>query len=225
MTAPMPPLDVVDEDLHRRGRPPPQLIVAEAGQGAVAPDGQQELVLRRREPGLTEEVEGEGPAGKVGLGVGDDAQPGCRVQQPRDTCGLVDQVALRARLIAVAEMVLAELAGHITEGLEQLGDRDVARLVQTQSPPAEQVDHPTAAICPYKGLARFEPDDAAYFFGRERLVAELVTHLIGAGLLGVVGPSGSGKSSLVHAGLLPRLARQPSCERACCPVAIVGGSW
>ena len=61
-------------------------------------------------------------------------------------------------------------------------------------------------VCPYKGLGRYEADDAGFFFGRERLVAELVTHLVGAGLVGVVGPSGSGKSSLVRAGLLPALA-------------------
>ena len=52
--------------------------------------------------------------------------------------------------------------------------------------------------CPYKGLAAFERDDAEYFFGREGLVAELVAHLVGASLLAVVGPSGSGKSSVVQ---------------------------
>jgi WD40 repeat protein/DNA-binding SARP family transcriptional activator len=61
-------------------------------------------------------------------------------------------------------------------------------------------------ICPFKGLASFEADDAPYFFGRERLIAELVARLVGAPLLGVVGPSGSGKSSVVKAGLLPALA-------------------
>jgi hypothetical protein len=82
----------------------------------------------------------------------------------------------------------------------------VARLAAGQGPPdAEPEDGPAAAVCPYKGLARFEASDAAFFFGRERLVAELVTHLVGAGLVGVVGPSGSGKSSLVRAGLLPAL--------------------
>jgi WD40 repeat protein/DNA-binding SARP family transcriptional activator len=60
-------------------------------------------------------------------------------------------------------------------------------------------------VCPFKGLASFEPEDAAYFFGRERLVAELVARLVGAPLLAVVGPSGSGKSSVVKAGLLPAL--------------------
>ena len=61
-------------------------------------------------------------------------------------------------------------------------------------------------VCPFKGLASFDVADAPYFFGRERLVAELVARLVGAPLLGVVGPSGSGKSSVVRAGLLPALA-------------------
>ena len=61
-------------------------------------------------------------------------------------------------------------------------------------------------VCPYKGLATFEAEDAQYFFGRERLVAELVARLVGAPLLAVVGPSGSGKSSVVRAGLMPALA-------------------
>ena len=60
--------------------------------------------------------------------------------------------------------------------------------------------------CPYKGLAAFEESDAAYFYGRERLVGELAARTVGMGLLGVVGPSGSGKSSVVMAGLLPSLA-------------------
>ena len=60
--------------------------------------------------------------------------------------------------------------------------------------------------CPFKGLASFDVDDAEVFFGRERLVAELVARLVGAPLLGVVGPSGSGKSSALRAGLLAALA-------------------
>jgi WD40 repeat protein/class 3 adenylate cyclase len=60
-------------------------------------------------------------------------------------------------------------------------------------------------VCPYKGLAPFDEDDSAYFFGRERLVGELAARTVQAGLLGVVGASGSGKSSVVAAGLLPSL--------------------
>jgi WD40 repeat protein/DNA-binding SARP family transcriptional activator len=60
--------------------------------------------------------------------------------------------------------------------------------------------------CPFKGLASFDVEDAAVFFGRERLVADMVARLPGAPLMGVVGPSGSGKSSAMRAGLLAALA-------------------
>jgi WD40 repeat protein/class 3 adenylate cyclase len=59
--------------------------------------------------------------------------------------------------------------------------------------------------CPYKGLAPFDAGDSASFFGRERLVGELAARTVGVGLLGVVGASGSGKSSVIAAGLVPSL--------------------
>src|SRR5919107_3464722 len=71
------------------------------------------------------------------------------------------------------------------------------------------------ARSPYPGLVPFAPEDAAVFFGRQpetHRLAELLTPTLQHGpgrMVAVVGPSGSGKSSLVHAGLLPRLARQP----------------
>nr|WP_062339413.1 hypothetical protein [Herbidospora sakaeratensis] len=60
---------------------------------------------------------------------------------------------------------------------------------------------------PYPGLMPFDREHAAFFFGRERLVAELVARLAEAPLLAVFGASGSGKSSLLRAGLLPALER------------------
>ena len=60
--------------------------------------------------------------------------------------------------------------------------------------------------CPFKGLEPFDVGDADVYFGRERLVAEIVARVPGTSLLGVIGPSGSGKSSAVRAGLVPALA-------------------
>ena len=71
---------------------------------------------------------------------------------------------------------------------------------------SEEDGAPLPAVCPFLGLATFDRAHAEYFFGRERLVAELVARLVGSPLLAVVGPSGSGKSSAVRAGLLPALA-------------------
>ena len=62
---------------------------------------------------------------------------------------------------------------------------------------------PVAAACPYKGLAAYQIDDAQFFFGREVLIDDLVRRLQTHQVLTVGGPSGSGKSSLVRAGLIP----------------------
>ncbi len=61
------------------------------------------------------------------------------------------------------------------------------------------------SLPPYKGLRQFEEADAQWFFGRERLIATFVGHLAEHQWLTVVGASGSGKSSLVRAGLIPAL--------------------
>ena len=60
--------------------------------------------------------------------------------------------------------------------------------------------------CPWRGLAAYEVADAPWFAGRERLVAELAARIATARLVGVVGASGSGKSSAIKAGLLAALA-------------------
>jgi len=60
---------------------------------------------------------------------------------------------------------------------------------------------------PYQGLQYFGESDADRFFGRESLVARLVNRLATARFLAVIGASGSGKSSLVRAGVLPALRR------------------
>ena len=64
---------------------------------------------------------------------------------------------------------------------------------------------------PYKGLRAFGEADAPDFFGRDQLTSQLVARLRETGrghrLLAVVGPSGSGKSSAVRAGLIPAMRR------------------
>ena len=60
---------------------------------------------------------------------------------------------------------------------------------------------------PYKGLRAFQEIDADDFYGRDALVQILLSRLCETRFLAVVGPSGSGKSSLVKAGLLPALRR------------------
>jgi WD40 repeat protein len=58
---------------------------------------------------------------------------------------------------------------------------------------------------PYLGLAAFQERDAGFFFGREKLVEQLLGRLESASFVCVAGPSGSGKSSLVQAGVIHAL--------------------
>jgi WD40 repeat protein len=64
---------------------------------------------------------------------------------------------------------------------------------------------PFDGTCPYKGLDVFEEEDAELFFGRETLIEDLVGRVKDSRTVFVTGPSGSGKSSLVRAGLMPAL--------------------
>ena len=97
-------------------------------------------------------------------------------------------------------MSRGEIADSV-EGIQRLLEERRVNLAAREV----ELAAPGVAVCPYKGLAAFEAADAANFYGRERLVAELVARLAGARLLAVIGPSGSGKSSVVRAGLLPAL--------------------
>ncbi|MFG2795500.1 nSTAND1 domain-containing NTPase [Streptomyces pseudovenezuelae] len=87
------------------------------------------------------------------------------------------------------------------------------------------------APVPYRGLRAFEEDQAEWFFGRGELTSTLVGRLrvlagSGGGLLAVVGPSGSGKSSLLRAGLIPAvrggaLADDPEATAGARPVVLM----
>ncbi len=62
--------------------------------------------------------------------------------------------------------------------------------------------------CPYLGLSAFRESDAPFFFGQESFTQRLVAAAAARAMVAVIGPSGSGKSSVVHAGLLPQLGEQ-----------------
>ena len=79
-----------------------------------------------------------------------------------------------------------------------LGGKRVARLI----PPAHLAAALRAVTSPYRWLEHFSQRDAAYFFGRDDLIDELSEHLRKQRFLLLAGPSGSGKSSLLRAGLL-----------------------
>ena len=86
------------------------------------------------------------------------------------------------------------------EGLRE----DFAPLVTS---PADEPP-PTPGEPPYRGLQAFEVSDADQFFGRDDIVAELAERIRDARFLALIGASGSGKSSILRAGLIATLRRQ-----------------
>ncbi|WNZ46127.1 caspase family protein [Leptolyngbya boryana CZ1] len=59
--------------------------------------------------------------------------------------------------------------------------------------------------CPYQGLKSFDRETAKFFFGRDRIIRTLLQRLEQSAFIPVIGASGSGKSSVVRAGLIPKL--------------------
>ncbi|MDJ0840230.1 MAG: tetratricopeptide repeat protein [Acidobacteriota bacterium] len=72
-------------------------------------------------------------------------------------------------------------------------------------PPGRPDGAQTLGACPFRGLEAFREDDRHFFFGREAITQRLVDHMARFRFLAVLGASGSGKSSVVQAGLVPRL--------------------
>jgi WD40 repeat protein len=133
------------------------------------------------------------------------------LRQLRESAGRPSYRVLASRAHYSASMLSEAAAGLAVPSLAVTlayaescgGDRDEwekrwhRMRAELAAPPGE---HP-----PYLGLTPFEEGDAERFFGRGALTGELVERLSTTPLLAVFGASGSGKSSLLRAGLLPRL--------------------
>ena len=73
--------------------------------------------------------------------------------------------------------------------------------------PVEETEANDNLPCPYRGLFHFGPNDAEFFFGREVFITALAEATQKRAFIPILGASGSGKSSVVLAGLVPRLQK------------------
>jgi transcriptional regulator with XRE-family HTH domain len=101
------------------------------------------------------------------------------------------------------------LSARFVPALDIAGELDVVRRLLGLAAGVRREDAPAAGLPPFKGLLHFQEADAELFFGREALTAKLKSRvmaalaaLAGPRFLAVVGASGSGKSSVVRAGLI-----------------------
>jgi WD40 repeat protein/transcriptional regulator with XRE-family HTH domain len=195
-------------------------VATEGGPGAVGPrDDQPEPAAPPAAAGDPEQPDPRRIAGQPDFG--------------RELTLARQRAGLTVREVARAVGIPASTAGDYFAGrhlpppsqpgllariLRVCGETDPARLSEWASTlnrirrgPGRR---PSGTAAPYRGLASFQPGDAAWFFGREDLterLAGLATAAAPPGVpLAVVGPSGSGKSSLLRAGLIPSLPGQPA---------------
>ncbi|MEH2285121.1 MAG: caspase family protein [Nostoc sp.] len=103
------------------------------------------------------------------------------------------------------DFVSNELKGSVQEPIRMGWGRSITLVTypQLDIPRAEKVAFNQEN--PYRGLYAFESEQAQYFCGRDEAVRTLISRLAESRFLAVIGYSGSGKSSLVKAGLLPQL--------------------
>ena len=92
----------------------------------------------------------------------------------------------------------ADLRGGVPDGVE-----DLLRALRGAAPAL--LGETVSDVCPYRGLEAFDEEHAADFFGREGDVARVIERLRSGRFLAIVGPSGSGKSSLARAGVIPAI--------------------
>ena len=185
------------------GMPSATLTLRLVGHLAQVPAGAEVLDLGPLSPMAVREI----VAGHVGHGEVDDttadvlARSGGWPGAVHDAAADIARTRAR-RLVEAAVVATGASSADLAAARADLAD-GVASLTGTRT--LEPAPDPTE--CPWRGLAAYDVDDARWYAGRERLVAEVLSRMPGTRLLALVGASGSGKSSLMRAGLLAALRR------------------
>jgi serine phosphatase RsbU (regulator of sigma subunit)/AAA+ ATPase superfamily predicted ATPase len=146
--------------------------------------------------------------GMVGVGIitGRTTENGFPVLQLRSTevtLGFSGAPALDTNKSRVVGMVVS-----IAEPDASLRGTETSFIIPTETLKRVCAALTLSEVAPYRGLDTFFEEDAKFFYGRKRVVDRLLKKLRGEpSFLAVLGPSGSGKSSVIQAGLMPQLRR------------------
>ncbi|MCI5126866.1 MAG: hypothetical protein D3925_20895 [Candidatus Electrothrix sp. AR5] len=149
-----------------------------------------------------------------------EALHGAADSTPKDGDGVITATELYLYLRDGVEMPAEKLADHRqTPGLWPLNKHEHGEFIflvlghELNLPPAPDL---TEQNNPYKGLSSYEKDDCELFFGRTALIKDLKEQIKKQPLTVVLGASGTGKSSLVKAGLLPALEKETDTKKTDC---------
>jgi WD40 repeat protein/energy-coupling factor transporter ATP-binding protein EcfA2 len=167
------------------------------GGHAVAPAGDGSLLMAfgSAAAGLGAACELAAGDGRAAIVTG-DARPTGGTYSSAAVAGLLESAA--GGQVLVDDATAAALDGGLAP---EIGLAEVASGWAVVAPGLAVP--PRAETCPYRGLIAFQVEDGDVFFGREATVSSVVDRLAEAGFMAVVGASGSGKSSLVRAGVVP----------------------
>ncbi len=187
-------------------------LVSAHGGHRVAPtdDGPHIVAFASSEDGFeAARALAAGLGARVGVAAGDAVPRAGRYEGE-----LAVSAARRLALAAPMQVVVDDAVAR------QLGERLPRDLALAELPDGSREEErswalvgpglaapPQAELCPYRGLLAFQTEDGDLFFGREEIVASAVDEILESGFLAIVGASGSGKSSLARAGLVPGFLR------------------
>jgi WD40 repeat protein len=127
-----------------------------------------------------------------------DNQSGKATQAGDVNLNFADNAQVGGDVVGRDKIETTTAGGHVIRA-----EKGATVIIGAPPPQPPTDDAPAPGEPPFKGLQYFDEKDAQLFFGRELLTAKLVGQLREHHFLAVVGASGSGKSSLVRAGMLP----------------------
>ncbi|MFD5615200.1 trypsin-like peptidase domain-containing protein, partial [Kitasatospora sp. NPDC127060] len=151
------------------------------------------------------------PGGHFGFGVAGDLLPATEGREVHLQLTEANDLTTGFSGAPVLDEVTGLVIGMLTEITapdEHERGQGIAYVTPTQVLRRIWPELTEQAVCPYRGLEAFTAEDARWFQGREDAVRQVLASLAGQRrLVLLLGPSGSGKSSLIQAGVLPALAK------------------